>query len=995
MQFKHVFLTLIVLFNFWVPCFAQEPTVLEHEGAVSSVAFSPVNPNLVASAGGHNIVKVWNLQNTTVKTLKGHTEVVNSVTFSPDGKWLVSGSDDATLKMWDISQWQNIETLEPITFRILFPVEQVAFSPDGKMLATAGRHVNLLDIVNQTEIATLPHDTWVWVMDYSRDGKYLATNDGGEPIVKVWDVHQKRIIKTLDEHTLEVNDVKFSPDTRTLATTAWGEIKLWDASDWELLGTLPVDVVACVDFSPDGKQLASGGWGEVALWSVESGEKIGTLPGHTDLIKTIAFSADGTTLASGGSEGTVRVYNIKTYLASQPPRHTVRLIYFLPSDRTPQPDIDAKMDTFIKTAQLAYAEIMDRHGFGGKTFKYETDANGKAVVYHVKGKFEDAYYTDDDWNVWTEIYEKFGASNIYLTALDIGSQALAGSEACGLGGDTGSHSGTALVPASGDCFNVDVIVHELGHAFGLPHDYRTNPKRVLSSYVGDEMIRSFCAAEWLNVHPYFNTGEGGTFFNEVTTFEILPSQAVLPNDVRLRFEVTDPDGLHQAQLLTPEFEGAGDLIACQRLNGTSSTVEFVVPQMIFRQSGEVTLRVIDRQGNFLSERFYPQAGPKIEGPWVWMIVPTGTDGSAAATSGIDYLAEASKGAVTEEQVATKGATAGNAVGNRVWTPGKIAPTGWDNITELVNTIGLGEGYIDNHVAYGSIALDSPGIQETRMYVGSGDAIKVWLNGILVHDNPIDYGIDDYREDFPVTLKQGTNILLVAVYVGFGDWKGFFGFDTDAEYTVLIPDATDPPTQIAEDVNGDGVINIQDLVQVASLFGETGENAADVNGDGVVNIQDLVLVAGVFGDAAAAPAAHHLSSLTPEAVQQWLVAAEKIPLTDAISRRGIAVLEHLLAALIPKETALLANYPNPFNPETWIPYQLSKPTDVTVTIYAANGQVVRTLALGHQPAGIYQTRSRAAHWDGRNALGEPVASGVYFYTLTAGEFTATRKMLIRK
>ena len=97
----------------------------------------------------------------------------------------------------------------------------------------------------------------------------------------------------------------------------------------------------------------------------------------------------------------------------------------------------------------------------------------------------------------------------------------------------------------------------------------------------------------------------------------------------------------------------------------------------------------------------------------------------------------------------------------------------------------------------------------------------------------------------------------------------------------------------------------------------------------------------------------------------------------------------------KENALLANFPNPFNPETWIPYQLAKPTEVTITIYTVNGQVVRALALGHRPAGIYQTRSRAAYWDGRNAVGEPVASGVYFYTLTAGDFTATRKMLIRK
>ena len=92
---------------------------------------------------------------------------------------------------------------------------------------------------------------------------------------------------------------------------------------------------------------------------------------------------------------------------------------------------------------------------------------------------------------------------------------------------------------------------------------------------------------------------------------------------------------------------------------------------------------------------------------------------------------------------------------------------------------------------------------------------------------------------------------------------------------------------------------------------------------------------------------------------------------------------------------MVNFPNPFNPETWIPYQLSKPTEVTITIYAVDGRVVRTLVLGHQPAGMYQTRSRAAYWNGKNEFGEPVASGLYFYTLTAGNFTATRKMLIRK
>ena len=98
---------------------------------------------------------------------------------------------------------------------------------------------------------------------------------------------------------------------------------------------------------------------------------------------------------------------------------------------------------------------------------------------------------------------------------------------------------------------------------------------------------------------------------------------------------------------------------------------------------------------------------------------------------------------------------------------------------------------------------------------------------------------------------------------------------------------------------------------------------------------------------------------------------------------------------PGETVLLANYPNPFNPETWIPYHLSHASDVEIVIYDVHGVVIRRLVLGHQPAGYYANRSRAAYWDGRNALGERVASGVYFYQLQTDEVSPMRKMVVVK
>ena len=204
--------------------------------------------------------------------------------------------------------------------------------------------------------------------------------------------------------------------------------------------------------------------------------------------------------------------------------------------------------------------------------------------------------------------------------------------------------------------------------------------------------------------------------------------------------------------------------------------------------------------------------------------------------------------------------------------------------------------------------------------------------------------------------------------------------------------------VTADVNGDGVVNLLDLIFVGYILeNEVPDLTADVNRDGVVSIQDLVLVAGIFGYTAAAPSA---SSQVPETltaieVQQWLTDAKTLEVTDPIMERGIAVLQQLLVSLTPTETQLLANYPNPFNPETWIPYRLAEDAFVTLTIYDQAGQVVRTIDVGYQVAAAYERRSKAIYWDGRNQVGETVASGVYFYHLSAGDYSATRKMLILK
>ena len=234
------------------------------------------------------------------------------------------------------------------------------------------------------------------------------------------------------------------------------------------------------------------------------------------------------------------------------------------------------------------------------------------------------------------------------------------------------------------------------------------------------------------------------------------------------------------------------------------------------------------------------------------------------------------------------------------------------------------------------------------------------------------------------------------------YQNGLGYDKNASITIRLGTPGYPHRVRTGDVNSDGIVNILDLVLVASQAGQSGILTADVNGDGMVNLRDLYAVANGIGNIAAAPSA---KVLTASQVEQWLKLAKHAVSTRPIQtssfqhefsyERGIQVLEQLLQGLVPKESALLANYPNPFNPETWIPYQLASASDVRITIYDAHGTLVRQFNLGHQPAGLYQTRSRAAYWDGTNALGESVASGIYFYTLTANDVSATRRMLILK
>ena len=285
----------------------------------------------------------------------------------------------------------------------------------------------------------------------------------------------------------------------------------------------------------------------------------------------------------------------------------VRLIYFIPSDRSFLPEVPIQLDALIRNAQAFYADEMQARGSGRKTFAFETDTLGQAIVHPIDGQFPDSHYrganTSD--NVEAEIETQFSLEdNIYLVAVDVSDEVING--AGGVGGPKGPNGGVAYVPASGLHFDFVTVTHELGHAFGLQHDF--NDDAFIMSY-GDSPDRlSACSAELLDVNRFFNPG--GVFVSEaepsiriISPFEY-PSGA---SSITIRVELSDSDGLHQAQFLpiTTDFANEGDRVAavgspevqnCVSLNGQNATVEFSYTRLAGGDAHRLAIGVVDRQG---------------------------------------------------------------------------------------------------------------------------------------------------------------------------------------------------------------------------------------------------------------------------------------------------------------------------------------------------------------------------------------------------------------
>ena len=616
---------------------------------------------------------------------------------------------------------------------------------------------------------------------------------------------------------------------------------------------------------------------------------------------------------------------------------TVRVIYFQPTDAPIAPI--AKIRSAMQRTQDFYADEMQKHGFGKKTFRLERDNAGEIVIHNIKGRHAaQHYFNDTKGTLDAELPANMKNQNDILLSFIGGLNGVAGGwngqGQAWFGHDCGACKGwTAIANKNGNFF-LSTVAHELGHAFGLYHNLAgKNGENYLMWF--DGVLQDY-EARWLNKSRYFNTNNHIVRPPPQITNPKRPEAIQRDNRDYVRFfaDINAGQGLYHAQLFRDTDHCVLDWT---RLSGQSDTATFDMPRAELIGESRVWIHAQDNDGN-------------------QSLIP------------VDFTLPAKSGTVIAKPIETDRTETYLTLSYD--SPDALTPTnpqhewGWDwggwQATWEKNSNGnlppkLHQGFAAaNTIPYtkewdywfyahypSQIVYDLSGGNYTQfdayfdmpnpcVHIATPASMEV----TFLADSTEIYNTGVFRGDaarnthITFDIPENTQTLTIKITdVGDGGTCDHFIFANarllPREPLPIEDDSYDNNT----DVNTDGLVNIVDLVLVAARYGEkiTGNPTLnpDVNRNGVVDIEDLIQVATAIDSA----------NSTYSAPTQ---------------------------PLAPEETALLPNYPNPFNPETWIPYQLAKDSDVTITIYNTQGVFLCRLPLGFQFAGFYTDRSRAAY-----------------------------------
>jgi WD40 repeat protein len=290
-----------------------DKTLTGHSDEVFSVAYSP-DGRYLASGSIDKTIKIWEVATgKELRTLTGHSGGVFLVAYSPDGRYLASGSSDKTIKIWEVATGKELHTLTVYSY--LYGAD-VVYSPDGRYLASRSddKTIKIWEVATGKELRTLTgHSGPVLSVVYSPDGRYLASGGGlRDNTIKIWQVATGKVLRTLTGHSDWVLSVVYSPDGRYLASGSRQTIKIWQVATGKVLRTLTghSDWVWSVVYSPDGRYLASGSYQTIKIWEVATGKELRTLTGHFDSVKSVVYSPDGRYLASGSGDKTIKIWRV-------------------------------------------------------------------------------------------------------------------------------------------------------------------------------------------------------------------------------------------------------------------------------------------------------------------------------------------------------------------------------------------------------------------------------------------------------------------------------------------------------------------------------------------------------------------------------------------------------------------------------------------------------------------------------------------------------------